>query len=147
VIACVLVALIKPEAFALTGKWVYCLRVTNIYKSITIWATTSNHLIPRRQSSGQVRRLPTFIQARKQNWEVFPRCLAVYENVLEFALPTHATAWDIEQVFSCDETSCRTDCSWFVFKIAVKADAPLCRADLAEELDRNKFGNRMLSGW
>ena len=55
-------------------------------------------------------------------------------------------AWDIEQVFSCDETSCRTDCSWFGFKIAVKADAPLCRADLAEELDRNKLGNRMLFG-
>jgi CDP-4-dehydro-6-deoxyglucose reductase, E1 len=40
----------------------------------------------------QLRRLPEFIEARKQNWEKLRRGLAAHEDVLEFALPTHATA-------------------------------------------------------
>ncbi|GAB4183235.1 MAG: hypothetical protein Fur0032_24200 [Terrimicrobiaceae bacterium] len=41
----------------------------------------------------QLRRLPAFIEARKANWEALRRGLAHLENYLEFALPTHATAW------------------------------------------------------
>jgi CDP-6-deoxy-D-xylo-4-hexulose-3-dehydrase len=66
--------------------------------------------------------------------------------VLEFALPTHATGWDAEKGFSWDATGCKTDCSWFGFKIAVKAGAPFSRTELAQELDRNQIGNRMLFG-
>ena len=66
--------------------------------------------------------------------------------MLEFALPTHATGWDPEQGFSWDDTGCRTDCSWFGFKIAVKPDAPFSRTELAQELDRHQIGNRMLFG-
>jgi len=94
----------------------------------------------------QLRRLPEFIKARKQNWETLRRGLAAHEDVLGFALPTHATAWDPGQGFSWDASGCRTDCSWFGFKIAVKAGAPFSRTELAQELDRNLIGNRMLFG-
>jgi CDP-6-deoxy-D-xylo-4-hexulose-3-dehydrase len=94
----------------------------------------------------QLKRLPEFIEARKQNWETLRRGLADLEDVLEFALPTHATGWDQEKGFSWDDTGCRTDCSWFGFKIAVKPDAPFSRTNLAQELDRHQIGNRMLFG-
>ena len=94
----------------------------------------------------QLRRLPDFIEARKQNWDFLRRGLASYEDVLEFALPTHATAWDPQHGFSWDSSGCRTDCSWFGFKLAVKPDAPFSRTELAQELDSNKIGNRMLFG-
>jgi len=94
----------------------------------------------------QLRRLREFIEARKQNWETLRQGLAAHEDVLEFALPTHAIAWDVEQGFSWDDSGCRTDCSWFGFKIAVKAGAPFSRTELAQELDRNRIGNRMLFG-
>ena len=61
-------------------------------------------------------------------------------------MPTHATSWDPEQGFSWDATGCRTDCSWFGFKIAVKPDALFSRTELAQELDRHQIGNRMLFG-
>ncbi len=94
----------------------------------------------------QLKRLTEFIEARKQNWETLRSGLAVHEDVLEFALPTHATGWDSEQGFSWDETGCRTDCSWFGFKIGVRPGAPFSRTELAQELDRNMIGNRMLFG-
>ena len=94
----------------------------------------------------QLKRLPEFIEARKQNWQTLRRGLADHADVLEFALPTHATSWDSEEGFSWDATGCRTDCSWFGFKIAVKPGAPFSRTDLARELDRNLIGNRMLFG-
>ena len=94
----------------------------------------------------QLKRLPEFIEARKQNWETLRRGLAALDGVLEFALPTHATAWDAEQGFSWDGSGCRSDCSWFGFKIAVKDDAPFSRTELAQELDAHAIGNRMLFG-
>jgi CDP-6-deoxy-D-xylo-4-hexulose-3-dehydrase len=94
----------------------------------------------------QLRRLPEFIEARKQNWQTLRCGLASLEQVLEFALPTHATGWDPEQGFSWDGSGCRSDCSWFGFKIAVKPGALFSRTDLAQELDRNLIGNRMLFG-
>jgi CDP-6-deoxy-D-xylo-4-hexulose-3-dehydrase len=94
----------------------------------------------------QLKRLPEFIDARKQNWDVLRRGLDTHADVLEFALPTHATAWDPEQGFSWDSTGCRTDCSWFGFKLAVKPGASFSRTQLAQELDRNLIGNRMLFG-
>ena len=94
----------------------------------------------------QLRRLPEFIEARKQNWDILRRGLAAHNDVLEFALPTHATDWDKDMGFSWDDTGCRTDCSWFGFKIAVKAEAKFSRTNLAQELDHNLIGNRMLFG-
>jgi CDP-4-dehydro-6-deoxyglucose reductase, E1 len=94
----------------------------------------------------QLKRLPEFIEARKQNWETLRRGLAAHDDVLEFALPTHATGWDPEHGFSWDDSGCRTDCSWFGFKIAVKSGALFSRTELAQELDRHQIGNRMLFG-
>jgi CDP-4-dehydro-6-deoxyglucose reductase, E1 len=122
----------------------------------------------------QLKRLPDFIEARKQNWERLRRGLHGLEHLLEFALPTHATAWippadrgqeagnrdqsnslnlttdtchlSPESHFSWDDTQCRTDCSWFGFKITVKETAPFTRTELVRHLDENKIGNRMLFG-
>jgi CDP-4-dehydro-6-deoxyglucose reductase, E1 len=94
----------------------------------------------------QLKRLPEFIEARKQNWESLRRGLAAYDDVFEFGLPTHATGWDPKHGFSWDDSGCRTDCSWFGFKIAVKTGAPFSRTELAQELDRHLIGNRMLFG-
>jgi CDP-6-deoxy-D-xylo-4-hexulose-3-dehydrase len=94
----------------------------------------------------QLRRLPEFIEARKRNWEMLRRGLAPYDNWLGFALPTHATSWHPMQGYSWDASGCRSECSWFGFKLAVKSAAPFSRTDLAEELDHHQIGNRMLFG-
>jgi hypothetical protein len=58
-----------------------------------------------------------------------------------------ALNYDTEKLgFAWDATGCRTDCSWFGFKIAVKTEAPFSRTELAQELDRHRIGNRMLFG-
>ncbi len=120
----------------------------------------------------QIKRLPAFIEARKQNWERLRRGLHGLEQYIDFALPTHATAWNPPEKenlesgklkaetpdssistfdfplsnFSWDSTGCRTDCSWFGFKITIKEDAPFTRTELAAHLDEKKIGNRMLFG-
>ena len=94
----------------------------------------------------QIRRLPYYIESRKRNWEILRRGLAPLDDILEFALPTHATQWDENDGFSWDKTCCRSECSWFGFKIAVKKSAPFTRTELAKELDAHKIGNRMLFG-
>lgn len=102
----------------------------------------------------QIKRLPDFIEARKRNWEQLRRGLHGLEHLLEFALPTHATAWNppaddsspLFSDFSWDASGCRTDCSWFGFKITVKESAPFTRTELVKHLDQNKIGNRMLFG-
>jgi CDP-6-deoxy-D-xylo-4-hexulose-3-dehydrase len=102
----------------------------------------------------QLKRLPAFIEARKVNWELLRRGLHGLENVIDFALPTHATAWnppadpasEPQSDFTWDDSGCRTACSWFGFKITIKEDAPFTRTELAAHLDANKIGNRMLFG-
>ena len=94
----------------------------------------------------QRKRLPEIIEARKQNWEMLRRGLTAHDDVLEFALPTHATGWDPENGFSWDASGCRTDCNWFGFKLAVKPDEPFSRNELAQKLDRHLIGNCMLFG-
>ena len=111
----------------------------------------------------QLRRLPAFIEARKQNWETLRAGLADMEEFFDFSLPTHATAWEKAKsenrkeetvsafyfppsAFSWDTTQCRTDCSWFGFMIRVKPSAPFTVRELAAHLDEKKIGNRMLFG-
>ena len=94
----------------------------------------------------QIKKLPKFIQQRKANWDYLRAGLIASEDFIDFALPTHATSWDISNGFSWDKTSCKTDCSWFGFKLSVKPDAPFTRTELAKVLDENKIGNRMLFG-
>jgi CDP-6-deoxy-D-xylo-4-hexulose-3-dehydrase len=94
----------------------------------------------------QLAKLPAFIEARKSNWQYLRQCLADCEEVLEFALPTHATGWNADGTFSWDSTGCRTECSWFGFKMSIRAGASFARTDLARYLDEQKIGNRMLFG-
>lgn len=104
----------------------------------------------------QLKRLPAFIEARKVNWELLRRGLHGLEKYIDFALPTHATAWvppsdpstlnSQLSTFEWDATGCRTACSWFGFKITIKEDAPFTRTELAAHLDQSKVGNRMLFG-
>lgn len=94
----------------------------------------------------QMRRLPAFIEARKQNWQVLRAGLERHATCLDFALPTHATGWNADGSFEWDQTGCRTICSWFGFKIAVRPESPFSRTELAQELDAHRIGNRMLFG-
>jgi CDP-6-deoxy-D-xylo-4-hexulose-3-dehydrase len=117
----------------------------------------------------QLKKLPAFIEARKRNWEILRAGLADLEDVFEFSLPTHATAWQppatrhsspchagvaqreggslpVTSSFSWDSTGCRTDCSWFGFMIRVRPSAPFSHSTLAHHLDEKKIGNRMFFG-
>ncbi|MDD5349097.1 MAG: lipopolysaccharide biosynthesis protein RfbH [Chthoniobacteraceae bacterium] len=93
----------------------------------------------------QLKKLPAFIQARKENWETLRRGLADLEEFFEFSLPTHATGWS-ECGFTWDKSGCRTDNSWFGFLLLVRESAPFTNSQLARALDAAKIGNRMLFG-
>jgi CDP-6-deoxy-D-xylo-4-hexulose-3-dehydrase len=101
----------------------------------------------------QLKKLPAFVEARKQNWETLRAGLADLGEYFDFSLPTHATGWragskkpSAGSQFAWDATGCRTDCSWFGFMLRVKASAPFSNTDLARQLDAKKIGNRMLFG-
>jgi len=104
----------------------------------------------------QLRKLPAFIEARARNWEYLRSGLSDLEDVFDFSLPTHATAWGQKHSssqlpapnsqFSWDGTGCRTHCSWFGFMLRVKPSAPFSHTDLARHLDAKKIGNRMFFG-
>ena len=119
----------------------------------------------------QLKKLPAFIEARARNWEYLRAGLADLEDVFDFSLPTHATAWkrvdrsllqvdgtitegkksNINQQlttnnFSWDSSGCLTGCSWFGFMLRVKPSAPFTHTDLARHLDEKKIGNRMFFG-
>jgi len=93
----------------------------------------------------QLKKLPSFIEARKRNWETLRSGLADLGEFFEFSLPTHAVAWQ-KGGFAWDDTGCRTECSWFGFMLRVKPEAPFSNTDLARHLDSRKIGNRMLFG-
>ncbi len=112
----------------------------------------------------QLRKLPAFITARKQNWEYLRAGLADLEEIFDFSLPTHATNWakpsgvevtsfsggtetsSFSSTFNWDSSGCTTDCSWFGFMLRVKKTAPFTRTELARHLDEKKIGNRMFFG-
>ncbi|MFN9508144.1 MAG: DegT/DnrJ/EryC1/StrS family aminotransferase, partial [Planctomycetota bacterium] len=94
----------------------------------------------------QLDKLPSFIQARKRNWQKLRKGLADLEDVIDFSLPTHATSWNPSGDFSWDSSGCRSDCSWFGFKMSVRPQAGFSRTELVQFLDQNKIGNRMFFG-
>jgi CDP-6-deoxy-D-xylo-4-hexulose-3-dehydrase len=101
----------------------------------------------------QLKRLPSFIEARKHNWETLRRGLADLEEFFEFSLPTHATSWQAPgkqagpgSSFSWDATGCRTECSWFGFMLRVRPGSPFTHSQLGRHLDEKRIGNRMLFG-
>jgi CDP-6-deoxy-D-xylo-4-hexulose-3-dehydrase len=102
----------------------------------------------------QLRKLPSFIEAREENWEYLREGLADLQEYFDFSLPTHATGWNSQNAglksqvsnFTWDATQNRTDCSWFGFMLRVKPSAPFNHTDLARHLDGKKIGNRMFFG-
>lgn len=95
----------------------------------------------------QLRKLPDFIKARKQNWEYLRRGLADCEEFFEYSLPTHARSWRPESGgFDWDGSGCSADPSWFGFMLRIRPEAPFTHTDLARHLDEQKVGNRMLFG-
>lgn len=94
----------------------------------------------------QLKKLPSFIKARSSNWEYLRAGLDDLGDIFEFSLPTHATAWSLDDGFTWDGTHCHTDCSWFGFMLRVKPSAPFKHTDLARHLDEKKIGNRMFFG-
>lgn len=94
----------------------------------------------------QLKKLPAFIEARKQNWHILRAGLADLEHAFDFTLPTHATAWTPDGGFTWDATGCHTDCSWFGFMLRVRPEAGFSHTDLARHLDEKKIGNRMFFG-
>jgi CDP-6-deoxy-D-xylo-4-hexulose-3-dehydrase len=93
----------------------------------------------------QLKKLPGFIQRRIENWNTLRAGLADLEDVLEFALPTHATGWS-ESGFRWTPGRPEVSPSWFGFMMLVKPGAPISRTGLAQALDNAKIGNRMLFG-
>lgn len=93
----------------------------------------------------QLKKLPSFIEARKSNWNYLRLGLDHLSNFFEFSLPTHAASWNTEGI-SWDDSGCRTDCSWFGFMMRVKPTAPFSHSQLARQLDSKKIGNRMFFG-
>jgi len=77
----------------------------------------------------QLKKLPRFVTARKNNFAVLYKALKKYEKYL--LLP----AWEKE-----------SDPSWFGFPILVKKDAPFTRAQIVNHLEGCKIATRMLFG-
>jgi CDP-6-deoxy-D-xylo-4-hexulose-3-dehydrase len=94
----------------------------------------------------QLKKLPSFIEARKDNWNTLRAGLSEFEEFLDFNLPTHATGWSRAKGFLWREGGARCAPSWFGFMMLVKPNAPFARTDLARHLDEKKIGNRMLFG-
>lgn len=94
----------------------------------------------------QLKKLPAFVQARRDNWNTLRAGLADLEEYFSFMLPTHATGWSKNDGFSWDASGHRTDCSWFGFMMMVRPTAPFTRSQFAQALDAAKIGNRMLFG-
>jgi CDP-6-deoxy-D-xylo-4-hexulose-3-dehydrase len=93
----------------------------------------------------QMGKLPSFIEARKKNWNYLRENLDQFSEFFDFSLPTHAKSWS-SAGFTWDNTGCRTECSWFGFMLRVKESAPFKSSDVASYLDSKKVGNRMLFG-
>lgn len=93
----------------------------------------------------QMEKLPSFIEARKKNWDYLRKNLNQFSDFFDFSLPTHATSWNPEG-FSWDDSGCRSECSWFGFMLRVKDKAPFSSVELAYYLNSKNIGNRMLFG-
>jgi CDP-6-deoxy-D-xylo-4-hexulose-3-dehydrase len=93
----------------------------------------------------QLKKLPAFVEARKQNWAYLRNGLGSFTEFFDFMLPTHAKGWSNEG-FSWDDSGHRAECSWFGFMMLVKPSAPFSKTEFARALDACKIGNRMLFG-
>jgi len=93
----------------------------------------------------QLKKLPSFIQARIDNWEYLRRGLDDLSEFFSFMLPTHATEWT-KDGFKWDDSGNKTVPSWFGFMLRVNPTAPFTKFELSRYLDEVKIGNRNLFG-
>ena len=93
----------------------------------------------------QLKKLPRFIEARRNNWQTLRTLLADLEDVIEFSLPTHATGWT-SSGFSWTAGRPVTSPSWFGFMLTVRPASGVTRSALAKALDARLIGCRMLFG-
>jgi CDP-6-deoxy-D-xylo-4-hexulose-3-dehydrase len=77
----------------------------------------------------QLKKLPGFIEKRKENFNVIYQGLKKYENY--FVLP---------------EPTPHSEPSWFGFPLYVRGDAPFSRDEIVHYLEANKIATRMLFG-
>ncbi|HMK54064.1 MAG TPA: lipopolysaccharide biosynthesis protein RfbH [Methanobacteriaceae archaeon] len=77
----------------------------------------------------QLKKLPSFIKARQDNFQV------LYEGIKKY-----------EDYFILPQTEKESEPSWFGFPLMVKEDAPFTRDDLVNHLEQNKIATRMLFG-
>jgi CDP-6-deoxy-D-xylo-4-hexulose-3-dehydrase len=77
--------------------------------------------------TNQIKRLPKFIQARRDNWEFYRRSFG-----------------DLSEFFVLPEPTTKSEPSWFGFMLTVKEKAPFQRRELVTYLEENKIGTRML---
>lgn len=77
----------------------------------------------------QLKKLPTFIEARRRNFAHLKRELSAFDEFLE--LP---------------EATPNSEPSWFGFPITLRDNIPFTRSDLIQHLDNCKIGTRLLFG-
>lgn len=77
----------------------------------------------------QLAKLPSFIEARKHNWQRIRDGLAGVSDVLLLPEPTPGS-----------------DPSWFGFALTVRESAPFTRRDLIQFLESRRIGTRLLFG-
>ncbi|MDQ3705915.1 MAG: lipopolysaccharide biosynthesis protein RfbH [Chloroflexota bacterium] len=75
----------------------------------------------------QLKKLPSFVEARKRNWKMLREGLKEYE---EFLILPEATP--------------DSDPSWFGFVITVRPDAPFSRNEIVQHLESCKVATRLL---
>lgn len=77
----------------------------------------------------QLKKLPSFIEIRKRNWQLLYKGLKPLENF--FILP---------------KATPNSDPSWFGFLLTIRQDAPFSRNELIRYLNNHKIGTRLLFG-
>ena len=77
----------------------------------------------------QLKKLPSFIEARKKNFMFLYNFLREFDNY--FSLPK----WESS-----------SDPCWFGFPIFINENAPFCREKIVKYLETNKIATRMLFG-
>jgi CDP-6-deoxy-D-xylo-4-hexulose-3-dehydrase len=94
----------------------------------------------------QLKKLPTFVQARIENWNYLRAGLDDLGEYFDFMLPTHARGWSKATGFSWERGKPVVEPSWFGFMLNVRPTAPFTRVEFSRALDAAKIGNRGLFG-
>jgi CDP-6-deoxy-D-xylo-4-hexulose-3-dehydrase len=79
--------------------------------------------------TSQLKKLPFFVQKRRENWVALREGLDKYKKYFRFMHPTPGS-----------------DPSWFGFMITVKESAPFTRRELIDFLESRKIGTRLVFG-